>query len=199
MSWKDITIGKKISLGFGVVLALLCLAGGLSYLGVGGIVSNASQVIEGNQLQGNLAQKEVDHLNWANQVNALLTDAKVTKLAVQTDPRKCAFGKWLYGPGRKQAEAVLPELAPLFKNIEEPHAKLHASAIKIGKAFKPADQNLPGFLASKLVDHLQWSSQISQTFINNKGCARSADRSPQVRFWPMVLQPSGSGRGGGTS
>ena len=167
MGNRKLTIGKKIGLGFGVVLALLALAGALSYRGVGGIVSNAAQVIDGNKLQGNLAQKEVDHLNWANQVNSLLTDAKITKLTVQTDPHKCAFGQWLYGDGRKQAEGLVPSLAPLFKQIEDPHMRLHRSAIEVGKHFKPADAALPGFLAAKVVDHMHWSANICQLFINN--------------------------------
>ena len=76
------TIGKKIGMGFGVVMTLLAVVGVLSYTGVGGIVDNASAVIGGNQLDGAMAQKEVDHLNWANQVSALLTDANVTTLDV---------------------------------------------------------------------------------------------------------------------
>ena len=72
MSWKNLTIGKKITAGFSIVIVLLVLIGVMSYFGVGGIVKNAEEVIDGNKLDGNLAQKEVDHLNWVNQVNALL-------------------------------------------------------------------------------------------------------------------------------
>lgn len=100
MSWKNLTIGKKTGIGFGVILVLLVVVGILSYTGVSGIVTNAVQVIEGNKLDGNMAQKEVDHLNWVNKVNALLTDDKITSLDVQTDDHKCGFGKWLYGEGR---------------------------------------------------------------------------------------------------
>lgn len=100
MSWKNLTIGKKTGIGFGVILVLLVVVGILSYTGVSGIVTNAVKVIEGNKLDGNLAQKEVDHLNWVNKVNALLTDDKITSLDVQTDDHKCGFGKWLYGEGR---------------------------------------------------------------------------------------------------
>ncbi|MBU1449260.1 methyl-accepting chemotaxis protein, partial [Patescibacteria group bacterium] len=97
MAWRNMTIGKRIAFGFGVVLVLLSAAGVLSYTGVGGIVHNAGDVIQGNKLDGTLAQRELDHLNWANKVNGLLSDDKITKLEVQTDPHKCAFGKWLYG------------------------------------------------------------------------------------------------------
>ena len=71
MNWKDLTIGKKIAAGFSVVIILLIILGGLSFFGVGNIVKNAEEVIDGNKLDGNLAQKEVDHLNWVNKVNEI--------------------------------------------------------------------------------------------------------------------------------
>ena len=77
---NKMTVGKKITLGFAAVLVLLVITGLLSYFGVGGIVQNASEVIGGNQLDGALAQREVDHLNWAQEVNALLSDDTVTEL-----------------------------------------------------------------------------------------------------------------------
>ncbi len=167
MSWRNLTIGKKISVGFGVVLGLLCIAGALSYFGMGDIVGNAEEVILGNSLDGELAQRELDHLNWANQVNALLTDAKVTKLTVETDPHKCAFGKWLYGKGRQEVEKLVPSLAPLLKKIEAPHARLHASALEVAKHFQAADDKLPGFLAAREADHLKGILNICKVFLTN--------------------------------
>ena len=75
------TIGKKINGGFGVVLSLLIAVVVLSYT----IVGDVGDVVKGSQLDGELAQKEVDHLNWVKKVNTLLTDDTVTQLDVQTD------------------------------------------------------------------------------------------------------------------
>ena len=165
--FKNLTIGKKIGLGFGVVLSLLALVGTLSYTGVGGIVANASEVITGNKLDGNLAQKEVDHLNWANQVSALLTDDSITQLSVETDDHQCGFGKWLYGEGRKEAEQQIPSIAPLLAEIEKYHADLHTSAIEIGNKFQQADATLPGTLAAREVDHLDWAAKVNALFLEN--------------------------------
>ena len=165
MNWRDLTISKKIGLGFFVILLLLGVVGCLSYFGVSGIVQHARIVIDGNKLDGMLAQKEVDHLNWVSKVNALLTDDKVTKLAVQTDDHKCGFGKWLYGEERKTAEKLVPSLAPVFKRIEEPHRHLHESAITIGQHFKQADRNLPALLLEREIDHLNWVAKIRDTFL----------------------------------
>jgi methyl-accepting chemotaxis protein len=169
MSWKELTIGKKIGAGFGVILTLLVISGILSFTGVTAIVHNAGEVIEGNKLDGILAQREVDHLNWANKVNVLLTDDKATKLEVEVDDHKCGFGKWLYGEGRQQAEKLVASLAPQLKEIEEPHRRLHESAIEIGKRFHKADLSLGNFLREKKVDHLLWTHKVKDAFINKSG------------------------------
>ncbi|MBU0969695.1 MAG: CZB domain-containing protein [Proteobacteria bacterium] len=167
MNWKNLTIGKKISLGFGIVIVLLVVLGALSFSGVGSIVKNASEVIDGKALDGELAQKEVDHLNWVGAVNKLLTDETVTQLDVETDHTQCGFGKWLYGDGRHQAEVLVPSLATRFKEIEEPHRQLHESALAIGKTFKQADMQLPALLAEREVDHLKWAAKIQEAFVQN--------------------------------
>ena len=136
MHWKNIKLGKKIMIGIGTVLMLTIVVGVWSSLGINGIVYNAQELSEGNKLVGVLLQKEVDHLNWAGQVNKLLTDETVTKLNVQTDPHQCAFGKWFYGKERKYAEIFMPQIKNHLEAIEEPHTKLHESAIKISKTFK---------------------------------------------------------------
>jgi len=130
MNWSGMTIGKKISLGFGVVLALLVILSLSSFIGVGKIVGNAEEVINGGRLNAELAQREVDHLNWVGKVTGVLLTGG-TELSVETDPHKCGFGKWYYGEGREHAEKQFPTLKSLFAEIEEPHKKLHESASAI--------------------------------------------------------------------
>jgi methyl-accepting chemotaxis protein len=168
MNWQNIRLSGKFAIGFGLVLLLLSLVAGWSIFGVGNIVGNAEEVIAGNTLRADMIQREVDHLEWANEVNALLTNDQVTKLEVQTDPHKCAFGKWYYGEGRKHAEALVPELKGVLAQIEEPHRHLHESAISIGQTFQQADLSLPKFLAEKETDHLAWANAILAVFAENK-------------------------------
>ena len=82
--FRKMTLGKKLACGFGVVLAALALIVVLSFIGVGGIVTNAKEVIYGNQLDAVMTQKEVDHLNWVSKVNQLLTNDKVTEYEEST-------------------------------------------------------------------------------------------------------------------
>ncbi len=167
IGFKNMKISKKIQVGFGMVILLLGFIVLWSIFGINEIIGNAEQVIAGNRLDGLLAQKEVDHLNWVNQVNALLTDEHVTALKVETDDHKCGFGKWLYSSERKKAEALVPSLKPLLTRIEAPHRQLHESAVAIGNNFHQADSRLPGILLAREIDHLNWAASIRDAFIAN--------------------------------
>lgn len=138
MNWNNMTVGKKITLAFGVTLTLLLCSTLFTTIGVGHIVYNAEESIHGAKLDAEMAQREIDHLNWTKKVNELLTDNSVTELNVQLDHTKCGFGKWFYGDGRKEAERLLPSLVPFMKEIEKPHKDLHKSAIAIKEVFARA-------------------------------------------------------------
>ncbi|MBU0637851.1 MAG: CZB domain-containing protein, partial [Planctomycetes bacterium] len=165
--FKGMTIGKKIGLGFGVVMLLLAAVGVLSFTGMRGIAHNADKAVAANTLSDQMVRNELAHLAWANKVSALLTDENVTKLEVQTDDHKCGFGQWLYGEDRQAAEAMVPSIAPLLKEIEAYHHDLHASAIEIGQSFQQADAMLPGQLCGREVDHLAWAAKINALFLQN--------------------------------
>ena len=147
---------------------LLVLIAVWSVRGLGTIVHNAGQVIDGNQLRGEMLQREIDHLHWVSKVSALLNDDTVTRLEVETDPHKCGFGQWYYGEGRQRAEQLVPQIKSLLAQIEEPHKRLHASAVAIGEVFRPADPLLPKFLAEKEVDHLDWVNTVVSALAANK-------------------------------
>ena len=168
MNWKNLKLGKKFFIAFGTIILLLVVLMVVSFSGTGKIVENAGQVIEGNALRTDLEQKYVQHLQWAQDVSTLLTDDNVTKLTVQTDYHKCAFGEWFYGEGRKHAEELAPELKPLFAQMEEPHKALHESAINITAVFKQGDQQLSNSLRDAKVAHLQWDATVKNTLLSNK-------------------------------
>lgn len=169
MKWKNLKLSVKFTIGFGIVLALLATVAIWSAVGISGIVEHAREVIDGNRLNGELAQKEVDHLNWVNQVNLLLTDEKVIALDVETDWHKCGFGEWFYGQARKDAEKLVPELAPLLKEIESPHSHLHASALAIMKAFRQPHPGLSLILSHRLNDHVRWMSTVGERLAMEAG------------------------------
>ncbi len=165
MNWKNLKIGTKLAVGFGLVLVLLGAVGGLSLTGVGSVVDNAGTVIDGHRLDGLLTQKVVDHLNWAEKVVELLTDEQVVELKVQTDDHKCKLGTWLYGEGREDAIKTTPSLAPFLTSLEDPHRKMHETAVKIKGVFKQPHGELAIELEKQIVNHLFWANKVSRKLI----------------------------------
>ncbi len=141
------TIGRRIGLGFGFVLLLLVTVAVIAYSGISSMLTRAHDAISGNELASEIAGKEVDHLNWAAAVSRFLDDASVKELSVQTDPTKCALGKWMLSDERKVAEQRFPAIVPVLKELETHHATLHGSAIKIKDTFQRVDERLLESLA----------------------------------------------------
>ena len=164
--FKNMTISQKLMGGFSCILLILVICGLFAFFGIRTIVSNAQEVIYGNTLDGIMAQKEVDHLNWVSKVNSLLNNEVVTQLEVETDDHKCGFGKWLYSDSRKEAEQRVSGLGSILLALEEPHHRLHNSAIEIDKVFVQADPKTPGIIADRKIDHLRWAAQIRDTFLS---------------------------------
>jgi methyl-accepting chemotaxis protein len=127
------TIGKRITLGFASILVLLLVQGGLGYFGIKNLGTGITEATGKAGFDQELSQREIDHLNWVSKVCAPLIDGDITSVDVQTDPHKCAWGRWYYGEKRRHAEALIPGLAEIMVKIEEPHNRLHASAVTIGE------------------------------------------------------------------
>ncbi|MCP4634358.1 MAG: chemotaxis protein, partial [candidate division Zixibacteria bacterium] len=176
--FRNMGIGKKIAYGFGAIVILLGIVALWSISGISNIVRNAEEVIKGNELRGVVVQREVDHLNWANNVNALLTDENVTELNIQTDPHQCGFGKWYYSEAREQAEKSVPEIKEYLDSIEKPHNHLHQSVIEIRNVFTQADIELGNFLREKKTDHLAWAHLIKDAFLEESVTKLDAQLDP---------------------
>ena len=128
------TIVQKIIGGFALVIVALVLIGGGNSLAIKVMERQSDNIVYGLKIDGELAQREVDHLVWASKVRDFIGNEAATTLGVQVDYRKCGFGSWYYGEGRRQAEQLVPSLAPLLARIEQPHRELHQSAVAIEKA-----------------------------------------------------------------
>ncbi|OHB44661.1 MAG: hypothetical protein A2Y13_03620 [Planctomycetes bacterium GWC2_45_44] len=130
---KNMTIGKKLVFGFSLMLILLVLIGLVSYKSIYSMCNGTKDTINNNEIAQTLRQKEIDHLNWAGAVSAVLIDKGITELKVETDPHKCGFGKWYYSDARKEAESQIPAIASTLSEIEQYHTNLHLSAVEIKK------------------------------------------------------------------
>ena len=166
MKWNNLSIGKKLVIGFSTMLILMAIIIFLSFTGIGNIVGNADDVISGNKLIKEISLIEVDLLNWVYKVNSQLTDEKVTKLEIETYDHKCEIGLWLYGKGRAEAVKLVPSLAPLFKELEEPHARMHASVQEIDTILRQGNLQLGNFLRRIKADHQAWMHRIKDVFLD---------------------------------
>ncbi len=160
------TIGRRIALGFALVLVLLAVVAGLSYRGLSGMSTDARRTVSMAELNDKLARLEIAHQNWASQVSKLLVDDEVHELSVETDGHKCGFGEWYYSDARKEAEQLCPEIKPYLSRIAQPHLDLHASAGEISEHYRPVDVHLGAFLQAKKVDHLMWVRRLREVFVD---------------------------------
>jgi methyl-accepting chemotaxis protein len=134
MRWKDLSIVKKLSIGFGFIGLLLILISSVSGLGFSTLSKEIDQNISLADFADTMLQREIDHIEWQSKVLNFLLDDKAVSLTVKTDDHACKLGKWLYGDERRKAETLLPGIASMIKALEIPHKKLHDSAKDIQNA-----------------------------------------------------------------
>jgi len=140
MKWSDMRIGQKIRAGFFCVTAIFVLVLVVAAREVGDVEQHTKAAVQKYDLSMSLLQREIDHLKWAQSLGLFVHDHKATELSISSDARKCAFGRWFYSEERASLEQVSPELKPLLASIEDPHVKLHETAIIIQKLKKEGQQ-----------------------------------------------------------
>ncbi|MFW5760600.1 MAG: methyl-accepting chemotaxis protein [Cyclobacteriaceae bacterium] len=180
MRFKDFKLSGKMSIAFGAVIGLLIVVIIWSVTGMGSVLSNANQVIEGNKLRADIERKYVQHLQWSADLNNFITDEEVTELTVETNDHLCAFGQWFYGEEKEHVVKLVPELAQDIEAMEEPHRLLHNSAVDIKNVFKQGYLNLNDKLHNAKIDHLQWSNKIKDACVEAR----------QVNEIPVEKDPS---------
>ena len=186
------SLGKKIGAGFGLVLLLLAGVAAWSLLGIGGIVDDAHEVIAGNELRSMMVQRQLDHLRWAEQVNAFIDDPEVTALTATTDPHRCKLGTWFYGEERARAEGLAPGLADVLARVEEPHRRMHESAAEIAAVYAPADLELGGFLREAKVAQLVWAGKVKDVFFDPAVTKLEVATDPYTCFFGKWLYSDGT-------
>lgn len=85
-------------------------------------------------LRNLLRSRLIDHKDWAEKLSIAIIKNDNDIGSLETDPTKCAFGKFLASEKYKEYTEGFPELKRIMSEIEAPHAILHQSAIDISKA-----------------------------------------------------------------
>ncbi len=157
---KQKTIGSQLATGFGLIIVALFIISVWGILGIGTLVGDAKEVILGNEMTANMAHRELDHLNWADELANLVFDDDHHELDVETDPHKCAFGEWYDSEGRTEMEHAVPSTKGPLAAIEDWHTKLHESAEEIGECYMPADTQLSKEFCEHKSAHLAWAGAV---------------------------------------
>lgn len=132
MFWANLSINKKLALGFTGSLIAMLLFSAVAWYSSENIMHLADAAIDKQKFALTLTLREVDHLKWTERLHKLVLDGPNADMSsIQTDGRKCVFGEWFYSQERKTLEKLLPEVTQHFAELEKPHLALHASAIRI--------------------------------------------------------------------
>lgn len=135
MKWSELNIGKKIGIGFTLVLVLLLVFGVWNFIGLFSLRDQNEFVLKTSNLIYDLAQREIDHLLWVSRLRDLI-DAHNHNFDIELDPTKCKLGQWLSSPERAEIESRIPELTPIIEKLEVHHQHLHSSARQIQTALR---------------------------------------------------------------
>jgi methyl-accepting chemotaxis protein len=146
MSWKNISIGGKLGIGFGLVLLFLSIISIFSWSGFHFINTGIAENLYLSSIKELALQKEIDHLQWRNSLSDLFSDVQKKSLDAEADDHNCKLGVWLYGPERKNAVAALPGIAEHLRQLEQPHKEMHDSARTIQEAIAAGKGNREEFL-----------------------------------------------------
>ncbi len=133
MKWANVQIRYKLIISFGLLIGLLFLIIIQSFIGISGVITYSNNLEQSRNVKETFLERYIDHLKWNQKVSRVLLNNNETALGVELDPHKCAFGKWFYGDGRKDAENLVSEMKNSFDSLEILHTHLHNSAVDMNK------------------------------------------------------------------
>jgi methyl-accepting chemotaxis protein len=137
--FKNLSIAGKLGLGFGALVLAVVGLSLLSYTGLQNLVDTSQRAADADRLKNTAAEIEIAHLMWVGRVSEVFTDENIRKLDVQLDPSQCSLGKWLSSNERSTAETSIPTLKDVFAEIDEPHRRLHQSAVRINEVLEAGE------------------------------------------------------------
>ena len=139
MFFSKLSIGKKLGLGFSVLIVVLIITNVLGTTGLMNIQNRWEMTEEARNLHATLMQRELEHLQWVMQLQDYLILESVEGFSLQLDPTKCNLGQWLGSEDLDHLLESYPEYAGDFQDLYEPHEQLHASAQTIRELLSRGD------------------------------------------------------------
>ena len=129
--FKTMKIVTKVLSGFGLAFLSFITIGTVGLGSVSSMGKSADAVSIMTQTKIELLNREIDHLKFVNNISEGLRDTDTKVLDVKKDDHNCNLGKFLYGKKRARIVHLLPELQPIFSQMEKPHRDLHNSVAQM--------------------------------------------------------------------
>ena len=132
------------------------------------LIAWSNTAIADSALPGIIADREIDHLNWADAIrDCFLTNCDSVK--VETDPTQCALGKWLRTEQARDAyEHGNDKFKKAYDSMLASHRKLHESAVHIVKTYAPVHEGPEQILLNSLLDHKTWVENVTKAIIEGR-------------------------------
>ncbi len=163
---NNLKLRSKLIAGFAIMIILISVVSILSILRFGEIARLGSTAVEENGRRAFALSREIDHLNWINDVSDLFLLEEVHHLEVETDWTKCGLGEWIYGGEMEALTAADAELSRLIGEIKPPHERLHKTAVSIDERYVEFDERLISMLETAWIDHLEWIKDLNYSIMN---------------------------------
>ncbi len=129
------TIGRKLSLGLGIILVLVLIMGGVFFWTSSQVQRAQANAVEVSDLNTFFSEKVVDHMKWMDGLaSGVFIQGKEFK--GKLSPDDCSLGEWMH-----KFKPYSEEIAAPFKALDEPHRKFHASAEKILSLWKSGEKD----------------------------------------------------------
>ncbi len=130
------TIGRKLGFGLGVILSLVLIMGAIFFWSAKAVQQAVQKNQEIRVVNGLMTARMVDHFKWMDGISSGLF-IQGEHFTGKLNPDECNLGKWMatFKPYSEQIGAP-------FAAMDEPHRKLHATAVKIIEAYKAGKRDV---------------------------------------------------------
>ncbi len=122
-----LTIGRKLAIGFGVVILLMSISYTVNRQSIIRVKAVQHEALELESASKFMVEKVVDHYKWLDELNGTFAYNK-NKVAVQLDPTKCGLGKWIKSEQAAQLGSEYPAIEDSLTKLVPHHNNLHNSA-----------------------------------------------------------------------
>ena len=139
--WNQFTVGFRLIVAFVAITILISVLSGIAILGINTMAGNAEDIRDSHEIFNRVSEIEIAHQQWVRDLNTFLIDSDTGQLEIELDHTSCRLGQWLYGDDRERTIAFVPQLEPVFNQLEDPHQRMHESAMQVEQLLNADDEN----------------------------------------------------------